>query len=80
VPVPEAPPPAPAKPEEPPAAPPEITLEVLRGLATKLLEKQRLPDIIEVNKRHGIRKITECPQEKWTALYEDLKTLVDGLG
>lgn len=73
--------PAPAKPEivlPPPAdaAEPVVTGPVtqadLRDAASKLLAQKRLPDILRINKEHGIRRITECPEEKYAAVFASL--------
>lgn len=78
-------PPAPAPAPEAPAAevplpgtdgevkaPGKITQADLRDVAQKLLAQKALPEILRINKEHGIRRITECPEEKYEAVYEAL--------
>jgi hypothetical protein len=69
----------------PTAAEPVITGPVtqadLRDVASKLLAQKRLPDILRINKEHGIRRITECPAEKYEAVYASLNAaLADAAG
>lgn len=71
--------------EVPTAAEPVITGPVtqadLRDVASKLLAQKRLPDILRINKEHGIRRITECPAEKYEAVYASLNAaLADAAG
>jgi len=75
--------PAPAAPA--PAAPAEPTKEVteadLRVAAQKLLQAKRLPDILRINKEFGIRRITECPPDRYVALLDALNAaLADASG
>lgn len=73
------PPPAPAPvAEEEEDAPPEmpapnkVTQADLRDVASKLLEQKKLPEILRINREHGIRRITECPEEKYESVYAAL--------
>ncbi len=52
---------------------PVITIATLRGIAEELLAKNRLPDIIAINKKFGIKKITEAPEEMFLDLHDALK-------
>jgi hypothetical protein len=75
--------PAPAAPA--PAAPDGSTKEVteadLRVAAQKLLQAKRLPDILRINKEFGIRRITECPPDRYAALFDALNAaLADASG
>ena len=80
-PAPVAPPPpapAPVAEEEEEDAPPEmplpnkVTQADLRDVASKLLEQKKLPEILRINREHGIRRITECPEEKYESVYAAL--------
>jgi len=50
----------------------KVTQADLRDAAGKLLAQKRLPDILRINKEHGIRRITECPEEKYEAVFASL--------
>lgn len=78
-----APSPAPVANDEEPVAPapassPEVQAESgvteadLRVAAQNLLQAKRLPDILRINKEFGIRRITECPPDRYSALYDAL--------
>lgn len=60
--------------EETPAAPApgKVTQADLRDAASKLLEQKKLPEILRINREHGIRRITECPEEKYESVYAAL--------
>ena len=60
--------------EELPAvpAPGKVTQADLRDAASKLLEQKKLPEILRINREHGIRRITECPEEKYESVYAAL--------
>jgi hypothetical protein len=60
--------------EETPAVPPpgKVTQADLRDAASKLLEQKKLPEILRINREHGIRRITECPEEKYESVYAAL--------
>lgn len=60
--------------EETPAipAPGKVTQADLRDAASKLLEQKKLPEILRINREHGIRRITECPEEKYESVYAAL--------
>lgn len=50
----------------------KVTQADLRDAAGKLLAQKRLPDILRINKEHGIRRITECPEDKYEAVFASL--------
>jgi hypothetical protein len=50
----------------------EVTEADLRVAAQKLLQAKRLPDILRINKEFGIRRITECPPDRYAALFDAL--------
>lgn len=53
-------------------APGKVTQADLRDAASKLLEQKKLPEILRINREHGIRRITECPEEKYESVYAAL--------
>jgi len=74
-----APAPAPAATTE--ATTKEVTEADLRVAAQKLLQAKRLPDILRINKEFGIRRITECPPDRYAALFDALNAaLADASG
>ena len=60
--------------EETPAIPAsgKVTQADLRDAASKLLDQKKLPEILRINREHGIRRITECPEEKYESVYAAL--------
>lgn len=59
----------------------EVTEADLRVAAQKLLQAKRLPDILRINKEFGIRRITECPPDRYAALFDALNAaLADASG
>lgn len=50
----------------------KITQADLRDAASKLLEQKKLPEILRINREHGIRRITECPEEKYESVHAAL--------
>lgn len=80
------PPPAPApsteeaEEEEAPLelpTPNKVTQADLRDVASKLLEQKKLPEILRINREHGIRRITECPEEKYESVYAALSAALN---
>jgi hypothetical protein len=83
-----APAPAPAPTPEPSAeevedeetpvvpAPGKVTQADLRDAASKLLEQKKLPEILRINREHGIRRITDCPEEKYESVYAALTAAI----
>lgn len=58
-----------------------VTEADLRVAAQKLLQAKRLPDILRINKDFGIRRITECPPDRYAALLDALNAaLADASG
>ena len=58
-----------------------VTEADLRAAAQKLLQAKRLPDILRINKDFGIRRITECPPDRYAALLDALNAaLADASG
>lgn len=49
-----------------------ITQADLRDVASKLLAQKKLPEILRVNREHGIRRITECPESKYESVFNAL--------
>ena len=76
-----APAPAAAAPATPAEPTKEVTEADLRVAAQKLLQAKRLPDILRINKEFGIRRITECPPDRYVALLDALNAaLADASG
>ena len=67
-----------AEDEETPAvpAPGKVTQADLRDAASKLLEQKKLPEILRINREHGIRRITDCPEEKYESVYAALTAAI----
>jgi hypothetical protein len=64
--------PLPAVNAEPPERTSKVTQAELREVAQKLLAQKKLPEILRINREHGIKRITECPEEKYDAVYASL--------
>jgi len=77
-PVPAAPEPVPAAPEPVPAAAPEITLKDLRDAAQSALDAGKLNDVVAINKRFGLKRISDAPVEQYPELLAALKELTNG--
>lgn len=61
-----------AKDAEPAERTSKVTQADLRDVAQKLLAQKKLPEILRINREHGIKRITECPEEKYEAVYASL--------
>lgn len=71
--------PEPLMAEESPVKVGKVTQADLRDAAAKLLAQKKLPEILRINREHGIRRITECPEEKYESVYNALNAaLADG--
>ena len=69
----------PAMVEESPIRTSKVTQADLRDAASKLLAQKKLPEILRINRDHGIRRITECPEEKYESVFNALTAaLADG--
>lgn len=64
--------PLPATQAEPLERVSKVTQAELREVAQKLLAQKKLPEILRINREHGIKRITECPEEKYDAVYASL--------
>jgi len=74
-----APEPVPAAPEPvPAAAAPEITLKDLRDAAQAALDAGKLNDVVAINKRFGLKRISDAPVEQYPELLAALKELNNG--
>ena len=73
-----APEPVPAAPEPVPAAAPEITLKDLRDAAQAALDAGKLNDVVAINKRFGLKRISDAPVEQYPELLAALKELNNG--
>lgn len=71
--------PEPVMAEESPVKVGKVTQADLRDAAAKLLAQKKLPEILRINREHNIRRITECPEEKYESVYNALNAaLADG--
>lgn len=77
--------PAPAPAEEPqpePAAAPApvstVTLEDLRSAAQKALDAGKLNDVVALNKRYGVKRISEVNPALYPEIIAALNALLDG--
>jgi len=73
-----APEPVPVAPEPVPAAAPEITLKDLRDAAQAALDAGKLNDVVAINKRFGLKRISDAPVEQYAELLAALKELTNG--
>lgn len=73
-----APEPVPAAPEPVPAAAPEVTLKDLRDAAQSALDAGKLNDVVAINKRFGLKRISDAPVEQYPELLAALKELTNG--
>ena len=73
-----APEPVPAAPEPVPAAAPEVTLKDLRDAAQTALDAGKLNDVVAINKRFGLKRISDAPVEQYPELLAALKELTNG--
>lgn len=73
-----APEPVPVAPEPVPAAAPEITLKDLRDAAQTALDAGKLNDVVAINKRFGLKRISDAPVEQYPELLAALKELNNG--
>jgi hypothetical protein len=65
--------------EESPIRTSKVTQADLRDAASKLLAQKKLPEILRINRDHGIRRITECPEDKYESVFNALTAaLADG--
>jgi hypothetical protein len=50
----------------------KVTQADLRDAASQLLMAKRLPDILAINQQFGIKRITECPEDKYEQVFAAL--------
>ena len=50
----------------------KVTQADLRDVASRLLMAKRLPDILAINQQFGIKRITECPEDKYEQVFAAL--------
>lgn len=50
----------------------KLTANDLRALAQKLLDADKLPAILAINKTYGVKRITEAPVEKYPEIHAAL--------
>ena len=62
------------KPKEEPVSeekPDKVTLEDLRGKASELIDADR-DALIKILKKNKVKRVSECPEEKLEAVYNDI--------
>jgi outer membrane biosynthesis protein TonB len=62
--------------EDEPAAEPTATLQELRAAAQRCLDAGKLKDIVAINTRYGVRRISEVPADKYAEVIAELEGLV----
>ena len=73
--------PAPAPAPEPAPAPApvtEITVKDLRDAAQAALDAGKLNDVVAINKRFGLKRISDAPVDQYSAIHAALKEITDG--
>jgi hypothetical protein len=55
----------------------KVTQADLRDVASRLLMAKRLPDILAINQQFGIKRITECPEEKYEQVFAALNAALN---
>ena len=63
---------------EPASAPVKITLQDIRELAQVALDNDKLSEVIAVNKKFGLRRISEATEDQYAEIYELLIKLTYG--
>ena len=63
---------------EPAFAPVKITLQDIRELAQVALDNDKLSDVIALNKKFGLRRISEATEDQYAEIYELLFKLTYG--
>lgn len=58
---------------------PAINLDTLRAIAQEILDAGGLEEIRKVNAEQGIKRVSECPPEKFESLQKALTALKDKL-
>lgn len=68
--------PAPAEPAPAPKADAEVTVNDLRELAQKLLQAGKVKEIVAINTKLGVRRISDAPKEKYAELHSELTKIL----
>jgi hypothetical protein len=55
----------------------KVTQADLRDVASRLLMAKRLPDILAINQQFGIKRITECPEDKYEQVFAALNAALN---
>jgi outer membrane biosynthesis protein TonB len=63
---------------EPVAEPVKITLHDIRELAQVALDNDKLSDVIAINKKFGLRRISEASETQYAEIHEILTKLTHG--
>ena len=62
----------------PVAEPVKITLQDIRELAQVALDNDKLSGVIAINKKFGLRRISEATEDQYTEIHELLTKLTHG--
>ena len=63
---------------EPAPEPVKITLQDIRELAQVALDNDKLSGVIAVNKKFGLRRISEATEDQYAEIHELLTKLTNG--
>ena len=79
----EEPAPAPEPTPEPEPAPApapvaEVSLKDIRDAAQAALDAGKLNDVVAINKRFGLKRISDAPVDQYSAIHAALKEITDG--
>lgn len=79
----EEPAPAPEPTPEPESAPApapvaEVSLKDIRDAAQAALDAGKLNDVVALNKRFGLKRISDAPVDQYSAIHAALKEITDG--
>jgi outer membrane biosynthesis protein TonB len=76
-----APEPTPEPTPEPAPAPApvaEVSLKDIRDAAQAALDAGKLNDVVALNKRFGLKRISDAPLDQYSAIHAALKEITDG--
>ena len=76
-----APEPTPEPTPEPAPAPApvaEVSLKDIRDAAQAALDAGKLNDVVAINKRFGLKRISDAPVDQYSAIHAALKEITDG--
>lgn len=65
-------------PEPAPAPVAEVSLKDIRDAAQAALDAGKLNDVVALNKRFGLKRISDAPVDQYAAIHAALKEITDG--